>query len=72
MSQNCGVGSAQSLPDLRKEPTYHRHGRWAQIDPLRPFAEAGRNVNERLETVVRDAAVIGNQRTVAAIRTVPI
>ena len=31
------------------------------------FAELGRNVNERLEAVVRDAAVIGDRRTVAAI-----
>jgi hypothetical protein len=39
------------------------------LDPWRSFAELGRNVNERLKEVVRDAAVIGNRRTVAAIRT---
>jgi hypothetical protein len=39
------------------------------LNPWRSFAELGRNVNERLEAVVRDAAVIGDRRTVAAIRT---
>jgi hypothetical protein len=33
------------------------------------LAELGRNVNERLEAVVRDAAVVGDRKTVAAIRT---
>jgi hypothetical protein len=37
--------------------------------PIAVLAELGRNVNERLEAVVREAAVIGDRRTVAAIRT---
>jgi hypothetical protein len=39
-------------------------------DPKPPFAEVGRNVNERLGAAVRGAAVIGNRRTAAAVRKI--